>query len=497
MSMGLSVQRISKNFDGIAALTDVSIDFAPGEIHALIGENGAGKSTLIKIITGALGADAGGCFLDGEPCRFKSVRDGLKAGVTALYQELSIVPTMTVSDNIFMGERTPRRLGVVRAKRMHAMAAEQLERLGQHDVRPTQLVSELSPVKQTMVALARALVTDARVLILDEPTAALTDQEIEFMFSILRDLRDNGAVMIYVSHRLEEIFELCDRITVMRNGEVTFGAPTSDTDIDEVIGQMVGRRPDQIFPDRPAEFGEVVLRVDGLSGARVTDVTLHARAGQILGVGGLAGSGRSELLRLLGGVQRISSGTVELRGERIRPTSVADALGRGLAYLPEERRTQGVALAQSIRDNVAMANLRSVSTGGIVVRSQETRLAHWAIRELKVKASGPDQHVGRLSGGNQQKVALAKYLAREPSVLLLDEPTRGVDVGAKVEIYDLIRRLAANGAAVIVVSSELHELIGLADRIAMMRSGRLVGEVDASGTDQEELLNYCYGRNER
>lgn len=490
----LRVSEVSKRFDGIAALDQVSLEVAPGEIHALLGENGAGKSTLIRIITGAMSPDSGSVELAGQPVDFHSVRDGLAAGVVALYQESAAIPTLTVAENILVGSHLPTRGGFVRGRELHRRARESLDALGQTDIPTDVQISELSPVKQTMVALARALVVDARVLILDEPTAALTDQEIQQMFSVLRDLRAQGVAIIYVSHRLEEVFELCDRLTVMRNGRHVATERVSESSIDDVIRLMVGRQPSQIFPDRASRVGDVGLTVDRLSGRRVDEVSLTARRGEILGVGGLAGSGRSELLRLLAGAQRRSSGAISVDGVPSSYRTVAQGLDDGVAYLPEERRTQGLILGQSIRENLSLPSLISVSTGGMMSKVRETKLAEWAISELRVKATGPKQPVGRLSGGNQQKVALAKYLARKPRVLLLDEPTRGVDVGAKVELYDLIRRIADDGSVVIVVSSDLHELIGIADRIAIMRDGRLVATTVAAESDQELLLNHCYAR---
>ncbi|MEV7694629.1 sugar ABC transporter ATP-binding protein [Microbacterium sp. NPDC089189] len=489
----LEVREITKHFDGVQALRGIDLQVRPGEIHALLGENGAGKSTLIKIITGLYQQDRGEVLVAGEPVDFPTVRAAHRAGVVALYQELSIVPTISVAENIVLGEDAPSTLGFVRWKELRAHARAQLDRLGQR-INLRRLAGGLSPVQQTMVAVARALSIDAKVLILDEPTAALTDTEIEGLFTVLRSLRDEGVAIVYVSHRLEEVFALCDRLTVMRNGRTIVTKDVSDTSIDDVISTMVGREQNELYPERGGGTGDVVLSVEGLSGRRVSDVSFQVRAGEVVGVGGLAGSGRSELLRLLAGAQKQSAGTVRVGGDAVVGRGVGRALDAGIALVPEERRAQGVILSAPIADNIAIANLKTVSPGGIVSGRRIVHLAKQAMSDLQIKARSVRQPVGQLSGGNQQKVVLAKMLARNPRVLLMDEPTRGIDVGTKAEIYRLIRELAATGTAVVAVSSELPELIGLSDRILVMHEGRISGEVDADVADDELLLTYAYGR---
>jgi ABC-type sugar transport system ATPase subunit len=338
---------------------------------------------------------------------------------------------------------------------------------------------------------------DARVLILDEPTASLTDTEITELFRVLRSLRDEGVAIVYVSHRLEEVFELCDRLTIMRNGETILTKDVADSHIDEVISTMVGREAGTLYPDRATGAGRVALTVSHLGGRRVQDVSFEVREGEVLGIGGLAGSGRSELLRILSGAQKHVSGEIAV-GEKIlrRSSGVGRALSAGLALVPEERRSQGVDLGASIQDNIAIANIPSVSTFGWVSQGRIADITRQGMLDLQIKARGPGQQVGELSGGNQQKVVLAKMLARKPKVLLMDEPTRGIDVGTKAEIYRLIRRLAESGTAVIAVSSELPELIGLSDRILIMHEGHVAGEVPAAGADEELLLSYCYGKSD-
>jgi ABC-type sugar transport system ATPase subunit len=490
----LEARGIVKRFDGVLALDDAHLSVRAGEIHALLGENGAGKSTLVKVLTGPLAHEGGEIRCDGRPVEFASVRDAHHAGVVALYQELSVIPTISVAENILLGDGTPRRAGLVQWRELRQQARSQLDRLNQ-TISLRRLAGDLSPVQQTMVAVARALATDARVLILDEPTASLTDVEIESLFTVLRALRDEGVAIVYVSHRLEEVFELCDRLTVMRNGSTITTNKVSDVTVDEVIATMVGRAQGQLYPERGTATDDVVLRVAGLTGNRVNDVSFHASAGEVLGIGGLAGSGRSELLRLLSGAQRRAEGTVFVAGRSLPPGgSVGRALDAGVALVPEERRSQGVILDATIQDNIAVANLAEVSRIGWVRQHKVTGLARTALDDLRITARGPRQHVSQLSGGNQQKIVLAKMLARRPKVLLLDEPTRGIDVGTKAEIYRLIRQLAAGGTTVVAVSSELPELIGMSDRILIMHEGRVSGEVPAKTADEELLLSYCYGR---
>ncbi|WP_156760087.1 sugar ABC transporter ATP-binding protein [Microbacterium karelineae] len=489
----LEVSGIVKTFDGVQALRGVDLEIAPGEIHALLGENGAGKSTLIKVITGLHRQDEGTVSIGGERVAFASVRAANDAGVVALYQELSIIPSMSVAENIVLGEGAPQTAGIVRWGAVRRRAQEQLDRLGQR-IPLRALAGDLSPVQQTMVAVARALSIDANVLILDEPTASLTDTEIEDLFRVLRRLRDEGVAIVYVSHRLEEVFEICDRLTVMRNGRSIVTQAVAESTIDGVISTMVGREQSDLFPPRGGHGDDIALRVAGLTGARVRDVSFDVRMGEVLGVGGLAGSGRSELLRLLAGAQRRHAGSIDVDGIPHRRLGVGAALQAGIALVPEERRSQGVILGSAIDENLAIPNLARVSPGGIVSARRVAQLASDAIRNLRIKANGARQPVGQLSGGNQQKVVLAKMLARSPRVLLMDEPTRGIDVGTKAEIYRLIRELAATGTTVIVVSSELPELIGLSDRILVMHEGAVAGVLDAATADEEVILTHAYGR---
>ncbi|CAN5359454.1 ribose ABC transporter ATP-binding protein RbsA [soil metagenome] len=492
--MALEARGIVKRFDGVHALNGARLSVRKGEIHALLGENGAGKSTLVKIITGLYTPDAGTILRNGEEVEFANVRVANRAGVVALYQELSIIPSISVAENILLGEQTPSRGGIVQWATMRRRAQQQLDRLNQK-IPLRELAGELSPVQQTMVAFARALANDAQVLILDEPTASLTDTEIKDLFAVLRSLRDEGVAIVYVSHRLEEVFELCDRLTIMRNGETIITKDVADSNIDEVISNMVGRPGGELYPDRGTATEAVALSVVGLDGRRVKNVSFTAHKGEVLGIGGLAGSGRSELLRIIAGAQKHTAGTITV-GDVALPHSpgVARALDAGIALVPEERRSQGVILSASIQDNIALANIGTVSTAGIVYGNRIADITKRGMGDLQIKARGARQAVGELSGGNQQKVVLAKMLARKPKVLLMDEPTRGIDVGTKAEIYRLIRALAAGGTTVIAVSSELPELIGMSDRIIIMHEGEISGEILAERADDEILLAYCYGK---
>jgi ABC-type sugar transport system ATPase subunit len=492
----LEAEGIVKRFDGVHALEGARLSVRPGEIHALLGENGAGKSTLIKVLTGLYAPDGGTLHRDGEEVEFANVRAANRAGVVALYQELSIIPSINVAENILLGDQTPSSGGIVQWRALRRRAQEQLESINQR-IPLGKLAGELSPVQQTMVAFARALATDARVLILDEPTASLTDTEIRELFAVLRSLRSRGVAIVYVSHRLEEVFELCDRLTIMRNGRTIVTKDVADSHIDEVISTMVGRSAGELYPERGAVSSTVSFTVRRLTGRRVKDVSFDAHEGEVLGIGGLAGSGRSELLRILSGAQRHVDGDVVVGGAALRRSpGVGRALAAGIALVPEERRSQGVILGASIQDNISLANIGSVSSMGVVSGARIADITKRGMEDLRIKARGPRQHVGELSGGNQQKVVLAKMLARRPKVLLMDEPTRGIDVGTKAEIYRLIRRLAAAGTTVIAVSSELPELIGMSDRILIMHEGRIAGEAMAADADEELLLSYCYGKSE-
>ena len=492
----VSICGLSKVYGSTTVVDDFQLSIAPGTIHALLGENGAGKSTLISMIAGVIPSDAGHIEIDGVRRRVRSVADAHRLGIVALPQQLTLVPTLNVPENIFLGRKQPGSFGLVSRRGLEQDAAVQLARLGQRIPLRTP-VGELSAVQQRMVALARALAHDARLLILDEPTAALTVGESERLFTVLRSVRATGTSIIYVTHRLDDVFRLADAVTVMRNGARVWTKPVGDTHQNDVITAMTGRAQLDVFPVRASTAHTApppveVLRVENLRGHRLQGVSLTASAGRVLGIAGHAGSGRSELLRLIAGDERMRGGTILLDGKPVKGGSVTRAMASGIALVPEERRRRGLVMTASISSNIALANQKAVGRFGMASRRRERAMAKRGIDLLQITASSLSQTVGELSGGNQQKIVLAKYLERKPRVLLLDEPTRGIDVGTKVEIYALIRAVADAGVAVLLVSSEIPELLGLADEIAVLRDGHLSALLTAADADEASILHHCY-----
>ena len=498
-STALAAKNITKRFPGVTALSGVSFDLMPGEIHALCGENGAGKSTLIKLLSGlhAHGSYEGELEVGGKTARFRGIADAQRAGVAVIYQELALVEGMTVAENIFLG-REPRRFGLVDTARMQREARELLQHF-HVELAPETPVSQLGVGQKQLVEIVKALAKQSRVLILDEPTAALAEHEAQILQHILRDLRGRGIACIYISHRLEEIFALADRITVLRDGQTVFTSAAKQTTKAELIRHMVGREIADLYPARTAalavEKAQPALWVDKLcvadprtGAARLHDITFTVAPGEILGIGGLMGAGRTELLMHLAGAwgQR-TSGRVALGAKQVPASTPAEMLALGLALVSEERRRYGLILEQSIGFNLSLSSLASLSRAGLIQPAREHARNDAFFRRLGVKAPSMSVPVGKLSGGNQQKVVLGKVLMTDPRVVLLDEPTRGIDVGAKAEIYQLICELTAAGKAVVLVSSELPELIGMSDRILMLHDGRIAGEFPR-GTDQATLL---------
>jgi len=489
----LAVRGVSKSYGDALVLDGLDLEVGAGEVHALLGENGAGKSTLIKIIAGVVTPDAGRVAIDGEELPFGSPQAAMATGVSTLFQELATVGGLSVAENVLLGRPTPSRWGVVRWGKLNDTARELFATLGQ-DIDVTQDVDQLSPVGKTMTALARALSQDSRVLILDEPTAALTDAETSQLFAAIERLKGQGIAIVYVSHRLEEVFGIADRFTVLRNGRMVDEGELRDTSVEGVIAAMAGRPIEAVFPDWDPAPGEVRLKTNGLSGRRIHDASLELRAGEVLGIAGLAGSGRSELLRLIAGASRRHAGTIQLDGEPFAPSSVGHAQSAGVALVPPERRSQAL-VPDNVERNLNTTTIDRHAIGGFVSSPRRERAhARQLWDSLDVRARSLDQEVLTLSGGNQQKVVLAKFLALKPRVLLLDEPTRGVDMTTKSQIYGLIREQAAAGRAVLVVSSELAELIGLCDRIVVLHEGRIAGRFERGAATEEELLHVCYGR---
>jgi rhamnose transport system ATP-binding protein len=491
----LQLEDIRKAFAGIQALDGVSFDASPGSVHALIGENGAGKSTLVRVMTGAHAPDSGTIRVGGEVVTMRAPIDAQRLGIAAIYQEPTLFPDLDVAENIFMG-RQPLRPGLrqVLWPSMYRQARELVERLGVRlDVRAR--VRGLSVADQQTVEIAKALSTNSRVLIMDEPTAALSLREVSELFRIVRQLRAHDVAVIFISHRLEEIYEIADQITVLRDGKNVGGGTTSDLPQDRLIQMMVGRTLDKLFPKEEAEIGETVLQVEGLRRDGVfRDISFELRRGEILGLAGLVGARRTEVARAIFGIDRLQGGRILLHGSPISIKAPRDALRRGIAYLPEDRQHQGLVLSMPITHNVTLPILQSLSTAGWIRTREESIIAHEQGQRLQLRgASSYMQAVRQLSGGNQQKVVLAKWLATKPRVLILDEPTRGIDVGTKAEVHRLISQLAGQGLAILMISSELPEVLGMSDRILVMREGRLTGEFTRSEATQEVIMAAATG----
>lgn len=491
----LEMRGIVKEFPGVKALNRVDFTLLKGEIHALLGENGAGKSTLMKVLSGVYRKDGGEITLDGRPVDITGPRQAQKLGIGIIHQEMNLVPALTVMENVFLGREPQKALGFVDRGRMRRETGEALKRLGT-EIRPDALVGELSIGAQQMVEIAKALSYETRVLIMDEPTAALTERESEQLFKIVRQLAAQGVGIVYISHRMEELFALSDRITVMRDGTYVDTVVTKETSFDRLVRLMVGRELTERFPKKSASIGEEVLRVSHVSRAGVLrDVSLTARAGEIVGVAGLMGAGRTELARAIFGVDPIDRGEIHINGQMRPIRSCMDAIRAGIALITEDRKNQGLVLSMSVGDNISLAVLGDVCKRTFISKSAETRLIDRQIGELKIKTPRAAQLVKNLSGGNQQKVVIAKWLSANPKVLIMDEPTRGVDVGAKAEIYHIMNVLAASGVAILMISSELPEVLGMSDRILVMCRGRIAGELAAAEATQEKIMAYAAGGN--
>lgn len=485
---------MSKAFAGVKALRSVSFDLRAGEVHALVGENGAGKSTLIKIITGAVKPDAGTIKVRGELVPHMDPRISKSLGIAAIYQQPSLFPDLTVAENVALVLESSHAWRILDWKARRRRAAELLERAGAA-IDPERLVRTLSMPEQQLVEIAKAIGAEARIVIMDEPTASLTEREVESLFQVIARLRSNGAGVIYISHRLEEISTVADRVTVLRDGESIATKRIGEVDRAELIRIMVGRELESIFPKREIALGEVVLELRDVSSraAGVRNVSLNVRQGEILGIAGLVGSGRTQLAETIFGLTPADSGEIRLRGNSVPIASSADAIRRGIGYVPEDRPRHGVIPEMSIAANTSLASLRRVAHYGLIDRAEERELADRFVRQLRIKTPSVEMETGALSGGNQQKVALARWLATDPVVLILDEPTQGVDVGSKSEIHSLMADLAERGLAIVMISSELPELLGMSDRIAVMHAGRIAGTLDRKDATQQRILSLALG----
>lgn len=483
----LSAEAISKSYSGVHALRSVSFELQPGEVHALIGENGAGKSTLIKVITGAVTPDSGTLVINGQTVAQNTPALARSLGVAAVYQQPSLFPDLTVTENIALSLESGSLWRRVDWRRRETRARELLARAGS-DIDPRRLVSTLSMPEQQIVEIAKAIGADARVLILDEPTAALTEPEVESLFGVIHTLRAAGVGIVYISHRLEEIGVIADRVTVLRDGQSIATRPMAEVDRAELIRLMVGREVAAIFPKREVAIGDPVLETRNLRG-----VSLTVRAGEIVGMAGLVGSGRTEFAEAVFGIRPDPTGEILLRGERLRIGEPADAIAHGIGYVPEDRRQHGVVLPMAIAENASLANLPAITRRGLIDTARERDLARGFVKRLQIKAASLYAEAGSLSGGNQQKVALARWLAIHPAVLILDEPTQGVDVGSKSEIHRLMVDLAEQGVAIIMISSELPEVLGMSDRVAVMHAGRLAAVLDRAEATQDRVLTLALG----
>ncbi|MFK4067187.1 sugar ABC transporter ATP-binding protein [Streptomyces sp. NPDC029674] len=490
----LAAHGLSKSFGAVRALRDVSLHLHAGEAHALAGENGAGKSTLIKTLAGVHRPDTGSLSLDGEPVVFQGPAAARDAGVAVIYQEPTLFPDLSVAENIFMGRRPRRSLGRVDHKAVTAAARSLFARLAV-DLDPEQPARGLSIADQQIVEIAKALSFDARVLIMDEPTAALTGSEVARLFGVVRALREQGAAVLFISHRLEEIFALCQRVTTLRDGALIASEPLDGLTEDDLVRRMVGRDLDELYPKQATRAGEIALSVRRLTREGVfTDVSFDVRHGEIVGLAGLVGAGRSEVARAVFGVDRWDAGTVEVDGRALTNGAPSAAMAAGLALVPEDRRAQGLVMDMSIERNIGLTGLRTTTRAGLMDRGAERgRALDWALR-LQVKYARIADAVGTLSGGNQQKVVLAKWLATGPRVLIVDEPTRGIDVGTKAEVHRLLSELAADGVAVLMISSDLPEILGMADRVLVMHEGRLTAEIPRATATEEAVMAAATGR---
>lgn len=484
----LKMTNISKNFAGVQALRDVHFDLRPGEVHAILGENGAGKSTLIKIMTGVHQPTEGQIFLNGNPIHFSEPRESRERGIAAIYQEPSLFPDLDIAENIYVGRQPTGGGGRIAWRKMYREAKILLDSLGVH-MDPKTKAGNLSVAQQQMVEIARALSLEAKILIMDEPTSSLTLAEVADLFRIVNRLKEAGTAIVFISHRLEELFQLADRVTVLRDGAYVETRTMTNVTTEQLIQLMVGRTLDDLFPKQDVEIGEVVLQVNGLTRPGVfQNVSFELHKGEILGLAGLVGAGRTDVARSLFGVEPAASGTVSINGQAVDIRNSHQAMNLGLAYVPEDRQHHGLILPMSISDNISLPILSEFSPGGWINTEQEQVIALDSATKLAVKTSGIGQKAQELSGGNQQKVVLAKWLGTNPRILILDEPTRGIDVGTKAAVHRLMGQLAAEGMSILMISSELPEILGMSDRILVMREGFITGQFSREEATQEKIM---------
>lgn len=484
----LKMNHIDKRFPGVHALKDVSFELKPGEVHALLGENGAGKSTLINVLGGVFPPSSGTIEIEGKPVKINSVMDSQKHKVAVIHQELVLVPYMTIAENVFMGREPVTSLGLTDTKVMNGMAREMIGKVGLH-VPPDTCVGMLSVAQQQMVEIAKALSLNARILVMDEPTSSLTDNEVNILFDIIRKLKKEGVGIVYISHRISELFEITDRITVMRDGNYIDTKMTSDTDVDELVALMVGRKLENYYTRNYRSLGKISLEVKNLTDERwFKGVSFAAREGEILGFSGLIGAGRSELMQAIVGLEPFTEGKVYVDGVELRRIDYLKAQALGIALVPEDRKKQGLIMIHSVKFNLTLTVLKEFIKGIFVNEKRERELTDYGINSIRIKVSGYEQLAGNLSGGNQQKILIGKWLATNPRILILDEPTRGVDVGAKADIYAIMDELTSRGITIIMVSSDLNEIINMCDRVIVMKNGKITGELSHTEFNQERVM---------
>ena len=481
---------ISKSFPGVKALDNVGFAVNEGEIRALVGENGAGKSTLMKILNGNYKKDEGQILIDGQEVNITNPQVADSLGITIIFQELNLVDDLSIAENIFAG-RLAKGFNLVNWRKINQKAKELLSRIG-FDADPKTIVGTLTVAEKQMVEIAKALSRNSRIILMDEPSATLTKKELDALFQIIRDLKAQGIAVIYISHRMEEIFEICETVTVLRDGQIIGTRNVADVSSDELVEMMVGREIDSAFPKRDVTIGQEVLRVENLCRKdRRQDVSFCLHEGEVLGIAGLVGAGRTEIMRAVFGVDYINKMNVYIRGKKVKIRTPAAAKKHGIAFLTENRKLEGLTLDFSVKSNIVSANLKSIRKGGVTSKKAENDLADEYIAKTRIKTPTRDQKVGNLSGGNQQKVVVSKWLNSNPDILIMDEPTRGIDVGAKREIYEIINDLVAQGKAVILISSELPEVLGMSDRVLVMKDDAIVAELTGEQINAVEVMRYA------
>lgn len=490
----VTMSKITKEFSGVAVLNMVDFNIYEGRIMALLGENGAGKSTLMKILTGVYERTSGEISLNGEPVEFKDTKESQDKGIAIIHQELNLIGHLSIGENIFLGREPINKLGKIDWKRLYSEAEKWISMLGLNES-PKQLVNNISVGKQQLVEIAKALSLDAKIIIMDEPTGALTISETEKLFSVIQQLKEQNHSIVYISHRLEEIFRICDDITVLRDGALIAEVPITNVNEEQLIEMMVGRKLEEQYPKVDSQIGEVIFEVKGLTNGFVKDVSFDLKKGETLGIAGLMGSSRTELARTIYGIYKRDKGEIFINGNKVNINTPKDAIRTGITYVSEDRKANGIVLGMSVGENITLTSLKNISGKfGHVYQSKEEEITKDYIKNLSIKTSGPKQLVKYLSGGNQQKVSIAKNLFAEPIILILDEPTRGVDVGAKKEIYDLINKFKKAGMSIIMISSEIPEVLGMSDRVLVMHEGRVSGILDIEDANQESIMSLAVGK---